>query len=758
MNKLARILLTWILVTIIALSRGMITLQAHDDEDHINPHYDLHFDIDGKANQGSGIGIYEIHDYTQHDATVWPQGFNLTEHTQANDFVAFYEALNGVTITAEDRSDEGKYFDGWEFLSIQINHGDIRFIGITAHWTCTPPNTAPQANASSFSVNEGASYIGLLTGNDLELDPLLFSKVSNPAHGTVTVNPNGTFTYNHDGSETLTDSFTFRVFDGFLYSSPATVSITINPVNDAPVANDDSFTIAEAGTYGGTLSASDVDGGPLSFSVDTSPSHGSVLINPNGTYSYTHDGTETLSDSFTFKVYDGALYDYATVFITVTAENDPPVTLGDTITVNEGATISNHPFDMSDPEGNALVVSIVDWPVHGLLTNNGDGTFTYAHDGTETLSDSFTFKAFDGQYYSNISTVSITVTPVNDAPVSSDYDFYLAENGTINEQVFGSDPDSSVLTYERIGDPSHGSLTFYSDGTFTYTQDGSETTFDSFTYRVYDGALYSGTATVNLYISNVNDAPVADNSGFTVDEGAFHNGTLTGSDADLDSLTFEKVTDPSNGSVTINSDGSYTYTHNGSETSSDSFTFRVWDGLAYSTVATITITVDPVNDAPVAFDDLFNVNEGEAFDDSLTATDIELDSLIFELVSGPSHGTLDLHADGTFTYTHDGSETISDTFTFRVWDGQAYSNDATATIIINPVNDAPVAYDNTFYLTEGGSLSDFMTGFDIEGDPLSFSLMSSPSHGFIDYNPLTGAFTYVHDGSETSLDSFTFIV
>jgi len=758
MNKYLRVLLTWILVTIIALSRGMVTLQAHDDEDHINPLYDLHFDIDGKANQGSGIGIYEIHDYTQHDDTVWPEGFNLTEHTQANDFVAFYEALNGVTITAADRSAEGKYFDGWEFLSIQINHGDIRFIGITAHWTCTPPNTAPQANSASFSVNEDAIYNGLLTGNDFELDPLTFSKVTNPTHGTLTVNPNGTFTYDHDGSETLTDSFTFRVFDGFLYSTSATVSITVNPVNDAPIADDDSFTVAEGGTYGGNLTGSDVDLDPLTFSVDTNPTNGSVIINPNGSFSYVHNGSETSSDSFTFKVYDGTVYDYATVSITVTSENDPPVTSGDTITVNEGASISNHPFEMNDPEGNTLVVSIESWPVNGLLTDNGDGTFTYQHDGTETTSDSFTFKVFDGQYYSNESTVNINITPVNDAPTSNNFDFYLAENATINELVFGNDSDSALLTYERIGDPSHGSLTFYSDGTFTYIHDGSESTYDSFTYRVYDGALYSGTGTVNLYISNENDAPVANDDAFIVDEGSHYDGTLSGFDADGDGFTFEKVTDPSNGSVVINSDGTYTYTHNGSETTSDSFTFRVWDGQAYSSEATVTVTIDAVNDAPVALDGLFSVDEGSFFNDQVIANDAELDLLSFEVVVGPSNGTLDLHSDGTFTYTHNGSETISDTFTFRAYDGLAYSNIATATIIVNPVNDAPVAYDDTFSLNEGGTVNDFLTGFDIEGNPLSFSLISSPTHGYVDYDSITGEFTYIHNGGETSLDSLTFIV
>ena len=466
----------------------------------------------------------------------------------------------------------------------------------SAQVTVRTLNTAPIANPGSFNVNEGATHNGTLSGSDPDGQSISFFKVSDPAHGLLTVNDDGTFSYVHDGSETTSDSFTFRVFDGFAYSSSATVTITVNPVNDAPTANPGSFNVNEGGTYNGTLTGSDPEGDELTFFVVTNPLHGSLLINQNGTFTYIHNGSETVSDSFTFRVYDGDLYSSAaSVTITINPVNDGPIANPDSFNVNEGAT-HNGTLTGSDPENDALTFFVVSNPAHGLLVINPDGTFSYVHDGSETVSDSFTFRVYDGELYSSAATVTITINPVNDAPTADDDAFTVDQGESYSGQVTGSDPEDDELTFIVVVGPLYGELVLNSDGTFTYIHDNSENYTDSFTFKVNDGLADSNIATVTIEINATlpaeNAAPVADDFDFDVDQGKEYNGMVTGSDEDGDEIIFILVSGPAYGELIFNADGTFTYIHDNSENYEDSFTFKVNDGEADSEIATVTILIN----------------------------------------------------------------------------------------------------------------------------------------------------------------------
>ena len=182
-----------------------------------------------------------------------------------------------------------------------------------------------------------------------------------------------------------------------------------------------------------------------------------------------------------------------------------------------------------------------------------------------------------------------------------------------------------------------------------------------------------------MTITPVNDAPVAVPDAFVVAEGTSANLNLATNDTDaddgLDLASITIISGPTNGSIdAINADGTVDYTHDGSETLADSFTYTIDDlsGVPSNTV-TVSLTITPVNDPPVAVADSFVVAEGATSNLNLANNDSDaddgLDLASITIISGPANGTLDaINADGTVDYTHDGSETVSDSFTYTIDD------------------------------------------------------------------------------------------
>ncbi|HEX7153789.1 MAG TPA: Ig-like domain-containing protein [Thermoanaerobaculia bacterium] len=393
--------------------------------------------------------------------------------------------------------------------------------------------------------------------------------------------------------------------------------------------------------------------------------------------------------------------------------NQPPVSNPDAYNVAEGGTL-NVPApgvlgNDSDPDGNPITATLVTGPSNGTLTLNADGSFEYEHDGSETTSDSFTYKANDGSVDGNTTTVTITITPVNDAPVAVDDNYSVAEGGALNVVAPGvlsndSDPDSS-MTAVLVSNVSNGTLALNPDGSFLYTHDGSETTSDSFTYQANDGSALSNTATVTITIEPVNDAPVAAPDAYNVQFGQALNvaapGVL-GNDSDVDSmsLTAVLVSGPSKGTLTLNPDGSFNYQHDGVTAGSDSFTYKANDGTADSNIVTVTITIITLppsasNDAFAAVGNtelrvgtgasatphaavmasvLTNDTDPDSAPGSLTVT--AYDPITF------AGGTVSMNPNGTFSYLPPVGFTGADTFSYTVSDETGNSDTATVTLTV----------------------------------------------------------------------------
>jgi VCBS repeat-containing protein len=166
----------------------------------------------------------------------------------------------------------------------------------------------------------------------------------------------------------------------------------------------------------------------------------------------------------------------------------------------------------SDPDGNALTVSLVSGPSHGSVTLSANGSFTYSPAANYNGPDSFTYQASDGTAPSNVATVSITVSAANDPPTAANDSYLTAEDTALSVPAPGvlgndSDPDGNALTASLVAGPSHGTLTLNANGSFSYTPAANYNGPDSFTYRASDGTATSNVATVSITVNSVNDAP-----------------------------------------------------------------------------------------------------------------------------------------------------------------------------------------------------------------------------------------------------------
>jgi VCBS repeat-containing protein len=358
----------------------------------------------------------------------------------------------------------------------------------------------------------------------------------------------------------------------------------------------------------------------------------------------------------------------------------------------------------TDADGDTLTAIQVTTPAHGTLTFNTDGSFLYTPTAGFQGVDLFTYKANDGTADSNITTVTLTVHGANTPPVAVPDSYATAQDTTLTLAAPGvlandTDANGDTLTAIKVTDPTSGTLTLNANGSFVYVPTAGFQGVDSFTYKANDGAADSNVTTVTLTVHGINHPPVAVADAYVTAEdttlivtaalGVLANDT----DADGDLLKAVKVTGPAHGALTLNANGSFIYRPTALYRGGDSFTYKANDGAADSNVVAVTITVTPVNHAPVAVADSYFTSETATLTvpaPGVLGNDIDVDGdpLTAALVTDVSHGTLTLNADGSFTYTPTADFTGADSFTYMASDEVSDSNVATVTIEVGAVNGA----------------------------------------------------------------------
>ncbi|MDF1720842.1 MAG: Ig-like domain-containing protein [Minwuia sp.] len=602
------------------------------------------------------------------------------------------------------------------------------------------------------------------------------SAVTLASGARLTVNSDGTFNYDPTGAfdglavgASDTDSFTYTATDTAGSTNDATVTVTVNGVNDAPVAVADAIAGTEDAAAAGNVLANDQDldqgdvltvvavngeagdvGQQLTLASGallTVGADGSVAFDPNGGFETLGVGASA-TEAFQYTVSDGnGGTSTATATITIAGANDAPVAADDAVATTEDASVTG-----------------------AVLGNDAD----------VDQGDVLTVAAVNGQV------------------------------GDVGSQV--------TLASGAV-------VTMNADGTFDYDPNGQfealavgASAADSFTYLVQDGNGSTDTGTVNLTVNGVNDAPDAVDDAITTDEDTSATGSLVANDQDVDGDTLvisavngqagdvgSALTLGSGAVLTVNADGTFDFDPNGQfeglaagASATDSFTYAISDGNGGTDTATATVTITGVNDAPDAVDDVAAVVESGTVTGSVLSNDVDVDlgdTLTVTAVNGvaaavgnvvvlPTGASVVLNADGTFSYDASTSDvfdalgrdaTLADTFTYSISDGNGGADTATVNVTVTGENDAPVATDDAFVTDEATQISGdvIANDLDVDSDPLTVSAVNGAGAGVGNQVTLTsgalltlnadGSFDYDPNGQfenlgagQSATDSFTY--
>ncbi|EOK5607964.1 tandem-95 repeat protein [Vibrio parahaemolyticus] len=654
----------------------------------------------------------------------------IADQVLSEDFDAYTIDLNEV-FKDTDSSLEFSV-SGNNSIQISIVNG-VATITPTADWngsetltfTATDPSgesvsqpvnftVAPVADivADKATVVEDTSTVIKVLGNDtFEGDGKVVSLDTNngPANGTVSVNPDGSVTYTPNDNYQGTDSFTYIVTSGGV-SESTTVSVDVTPVNDAPVAKDDTAITDEDTpvTIDVLPNDNDIDGDKLSIQSASVPeAQGKVEI-VDGKLVFTPAENFNGDAEITYTVTDGELTDAAKVTVTVNPVNDAP-----TIKVDAVESITEDAVS-TDTVVATLTVRDTDTPEDQLtvsLENNSNGYFVLVGNevkltqaGVDSVNNdelnlknlTISTSVSDGVNPTASDSDSLVVNRVNDAPT--------VENA-IADQVLSEDFDAYTIDLNEVFKDSDSSLEFSVSGnnsiqisivsgvaTITPTADwnGKET----ITFTAKDPSGESVSQTVNFTVTPVADIE-ADKT--TVVEDTPTIIKVLGNDTFEDDgkvVSLDTNNGPANGTVSVNPDGSVTYTPNDNYVGKDTFTYIVTSG-GVSESATVEVNVTPVNDAPVAKGDIATTQEDTAvtIDVLPNDTDIDGDTLRIDSASVPSdQGTVEI-VDGKLVFTPAENFNGNAEITYTVTDG-SLTDQATVKVTVNAVNDTPVVESN----------------------------------------------------------------
>ncbi|APP04466.1 tandem-95 repeat protein [Vibrio harveyi] len=526
---------------------------------------------------------------------------------------------------------------------------------------------------------------------------------------------------------------TYVVTDGAL-TDEATVTVTVNPINDAPVAVNDTVTTDEdtAVTIDVLANDSDPENDTLTITAASVPTEQGTVAIVDGKLVFTPAENFNGDATISYTISDGQLTDDATVAVTVNPVNDAPVAVNDAVSTDEDTAVTIDVLtNDSDLENDQLTITNASVPAEQGTVTIVDGklVFTPAENFNGDATISYTIS--DGQLTDD-ATVAVTVNPVNDAPVAVDDTVATDEDTAVTIDVLAndSDPENDQLTITNASVPAEQGTVTVVDGKLVFTPAENFNGDATISYTISDGEL-SDDATVAVTVNPANDAPVAVNDAVSTDEDTAVTIDVLANDSDPenDQLTITNASVPAEqGTVTI-VDGKLVFTPAENFNGDATISYTISDGQLTDD-ATVAVTVNPVNDAPVAVNDAVSTDEDTAVTIDVLAndSDLENDQLTITNASVPAEqGTVTI-VDGKLVFTPAENFNGDATISYTISDGQL-TDDATVAVTVNPVNDAPVAVDDTVTTDEDTAVTiDVLANdSDPENDQLTITNASVPA-------------------------------
>ena len=709
------------------------------------------------------------------DVATTPEDFPLNINVLANDSdpdgdtltVTLASAGNGTvtilpngTINYTPNAD----FNGSDTITYTISDGNGGTATATVIVTVGPGNDPPVAVNDAASTNEDTPVTIPVLANDSDLDgnPLTVTAATSP-NGSVVINSDGTITFTPNANFNGVAVINYTISDGQGGFASATVDVIVRPVNDVPVAVNDTATTPEDTpvTVNVLGNDRDVDGNPLTVTTAASP-NGSVTINPDGTITFTPTANFNGTTTVTYTISDGnGGTATATVTLTVASVNDVPIANPSTATTNEDTPVILTPLaNDSDADGNPLLVTAAS-AQNGTVTILADGTVRYVPNANFNGSDIVTYTISDGRGGTATSTVIVTVVPVNDVPVAVNDNAITPEDQPVTIPVLGNDTDAdgNPLTVTAATSP-NGTVVINPDGTITFTPNPNFNGPTTITYTISDGQGGTATATVAVNITPVNDLPVAVNDNATTPEDTPIRLTPLTNDSDIDGnpLAIIAATSP-NGTVTINPDGSIQFVSDPNFNGPTTITYQISDGRGGTSTATITVNVTPVNDPPVAVNDIFAMDEDTTARIPILSNDFDVDGDPLTVTAANSpNGAVVINPDGTVSFTPTRDFFGPTTITYTISDGRGGTSTATVTINVRNTNELPVDGDEAIS-TIGGVINTIpvlANATDPDRDPLSV-FSATVDVGTVTINP-DGTLNYVAPADFQGVATIVYIV
>jgi Bacterial Ig domain/SdrD B-like domain/Domain of unknown function DUF11 len=464
----------------------------------------------------------------------------------------------------------------------------------TATVTIRVDAVSPTAISDSGATEPGTPVTIPVLGNDSDPNqgPLTVRGIiSPPMNGTAVVNPDGTITYTPNPGFTGTDRLTYEVCDA--QGNCDTAVVLVNVSADNPQARDDTATTPSGQPV--TLSPlgndTDPNGGPLTISSITQPANGTVTLAPDGRVTYTPNPGFSGTDTLTYIVCD-AQGNCDVAAITVTVTNRPPIAEPDSVGTPPGVQVSIPiTANDSDPENGPLTVQSVTQPTNGTVTFTSAGTVIYTPNPGFTGTDTFDYTVCDAQGLCDTATVSVRVDQVTPTAVSDSGATVPGTPVTLPVLTNDTDPNGDALTVTAVTQPPNGTVVINPNGTLTYTPNPGFTGTDTLTYTACDAAGNCDTAIVTVVVDPL--APQGADDVFKAIPGQPITVSPLTNDRDPNGgpLTVTSVTQPGNGTVVLNPDGTLTYTPRPGFNGVDVVTYVVCDAQGNCDTATVSFDV-----------------------------------------------------------------------------------------------------------------------------------------------------------------------